>query len=148
MFSRSLEGKKVKEHIICAIGSINSHYFHIIGDGKNQPNNRVLYTNYKDSVIKGGRFPIPNKTRLLTMAQVKIHYFFFDEKDVCHHFFLMKTALFTFLSTIYFHYHYFVSFFFPAVSKPLFLSDGRFEAVPTQPGIRVKRTARVEFFDL
>ena len=34
-----------------------------IGDGKNQPNNRVLYANYKDSVIKGGRFPIPNKTR-------------------------------------------------------------------------------------
>ena len=35
-----------------------------------QPNNRVLYTNYKDSVIKGGRFPIPNKTRLLTMAHI------------------------------------------------------------------------------
>ena len=27
---------------------LNSHYFHIIGDG-HQPNNRVLYTNYKDS---------------------------------------------------------------------------------------------------
>ena len=24
-------------------------HFHIIGDGKNQPNNRVLYANYKDS---------------------------------------------------------------------------------------------------
>ena len=33
----------------CAIGSINSHYFHIIGDGKNQPNSRGLYTHYKDS---------------------------------------------------------------------------------------------------
>ena len=30
-------------------GSINSHYFHIIGDGKNQPNSRGLYTHYKDS---------------------------------------------------------------------------------------------------
>ena len=39
---------------------LNSHYFHIIGDG-HQPNNRVLYTNYKDSVIKGGRSPIPKK---------------------------------------------------------------------------------------
>ena len=29
-------------------GSINSHYFHIIGDG-HQPNSRGLYTYYKDS---------------------------------------------------------------------------------------------------
>ena len=43
----------LQQTIICAIGSINSHYFHIIGDG-HQPNNRVLYTNYKDSYIKGG----------------------------------------------------------------------------------------------
>ena len=43
---------------------LNSHYFHIIGDG-HQPNNRGLYTHYKDSVIKGGRsLSIPNKTRL------------------------------------------------------------------------------------
>ena len=48
-------------------GSINSHYFHIIGDG-HQPNSRGLYTHYKDSVIKGGRSPIPQKRRLLTMA--------------------------------------------------------------------------------
>ena len=41
---------------------LNSHYFHIIGDG-HQPNSRGLYTHYKDSVIKGGRSPIPNKTR-------------------------------------------------------------------------------------
>ena len=27
---------------------LNSHYFHIIGDG-HQPNNRGLYTYYKDS---------------------------------------------------------------------------------------------------
>ena len=31
----------------CAIGSINYHYFHIIGDG-HQPNGRGLYTHYKD----------------------------------------------------------------------------------------------------
>ena len=38
------------EHLkdICAIGSINSHYFHITGDG-HQPNGRGLYTHYKDS---------------------------------------------------------------------------------------------------
>ena len=48
---------------------LNSHYFHIIGDG-HQPNSRGLYTHYKDSVIKGGRSPIPKKTRLLTMAHV------------------------------------------------------------------------------
>ena len=29
-------------------GSINSHYFHTIGDG-HQPNSRGLYTHYKDS---------------------------------------------------------------------------------------------------
>ena len=41
---------------------LNSHYFHIIGDGTHQPNNRVLYTNYyKDSVIKGGRTIHPPK---------------------------------------------------------------------------------------
>ena len=33
--------------------SINSHYFHIIGDG-HQPNSRRLYTHYKDSPEKGG----------------------------------------------------------------------------------------------
>ena len=38
---------------------LNSHYFHIIGDG-HQPNSRGLYTHCKDSVIKGGRSPIPN----------------------------------------------------------------------------------------
>ena len=32
---------------------LNSHYFHIIGDG-HQPNSRGLYTHYKDSVIEGG----------------------------------------------------------------------------------------------
>ena len=29
---------------------LNSHYFHIIGDG-HQPNSRGLYTHYKDSYI-------------------------------------------------------------------------------------------------
>ena len=33
---------------ICAIGSINSHYSHILGDG-HQPNSRSLHTHYKDS---------------------------------------------------------------------------------------------------
>ena len=37
---------------------LNSHHFHIIGDG-HQPNSRGLYTHYKDSVIKGG-MTIPN----------------------------------------------------------------------------------------
>ena len=39
---------------------INSHYFHIIGDG-HQPNSRGLYTHYKDSgfLLKGG-MTIPN----------------------------------------------------------------------------------------
>ena len=37
---------------------LNSHYFHIIGDG-HQPNSRGLYTHCKDFVIKGG-MTIPN----------------------------------------------------------------------------------------
>ena len=32
---------------------LNSHYFDIIGDG-HQPNNRGLYTHYKDSLLKRG----------------------------------------------------------------------------------------------
>ena len=36
---------------------LNSHYFHIIGDG-HQPNSRGLYTHYKDP-IRGG-MTIPN----------------------------------------------------------------------------------------
>ena len=39
------------------------HDFHVIGDG-HQPNSRGLYTHYKDSVIKGGRSPIPNTRSL------------------------------------------------------------------------------------
>ena len=35
------------------LGSINSHYFHIIGDG-HQPNSRRLYTHSKDSPEEGG----------------------------------------------------------------------------------------------
>ena len=35
-----------KEIYMCQ--SLNSHYFHIIGDG-HQPNSRGLYTHYKDS---------------------------------------------------------------------------------------------------
>ena len=37
-----------KNNSSCVPGSINSHYFHIIGDG-HQPNSRGLYTHYKDS---------------------------------------------------------------------------------------------------
>ena len=37
---------------------LNSHYFHIIGDG-HQPNSRGLYTHYKDSPFKGW-MTIPN----------------------------------------------------------------------------------------
>ena len=36
---------------------LNSHYFHIIGDG-HQPNSRGLYTHYKDSLFKVG-WPSP-----------------------------------------------------------------------------------------
>ena len=32
---------------------LNSHYFHIIGDG-HQPSSRGLYTHYKDSLLKVG----------------------------------------------------------------------------------------------
>ena len=49
---------------------LNSHYFHIIGDG-HQPNSRGLYTHYKDSLLKGGRFPIPTIATTLTMAHIK-----------------------------------------------------------------------------
>ena len=30
---------------------LNSHYFHVVGVG-HQPNNRGLYTHYKDSLLK------------------------------------------------------------------------------------------------
>ena len=39
---------------------LNSHYFHIIGDG-HQPNSRGLYTHYKDSLLKVGGLPSPIK---------------------------------------------------------------------------------------
>ena len=39
---------------------LNSHFFHIIGDG-HQPNSRGLYTHYKDSLLKVGGFPSPMK---------------------------------------------------------------------------------------
>ena len=51
---------------------LNSHYFHIIGDG-HQPNSRGLYTHYKDSVIKGGRSRLsPKNATTLTLAHLKI----------------------------------------------------------------------------
>ena len=39
--------------------NLNSHYFHIIGDGKNQPNSRGLYIPIIRIPIKGG-MTIPN----------------------------------------------------------------------------------------
>ena len=44
-----------KEKHMCQ--GLNSHYFHIIGDG-HQPNSRGLYTHYKDSQLKVG-WPSP-----------------------------------------------------------------------------------------
>ena len=52
---------------------LNSHFFHIIGYG-HQPNSRGLYTHYKDSYFSGGIFPIPKKSRLLTMAHMKVEF--------------------------------------------------------------------------
>ena len=46
----------LKQKNKCAIGSINSHYFHI-GDG-HQPNSRGLYTLYKNSPLNVG-WPSP-----------------------------------------------------------------------------------------
>ena len=37
-----------------------------------QPNSRGVYTHYKDSVIKGGIFPIPNILTTLTMAHISV----------------------------------------------------------------------------
>ena len=37
---------------------LNSHYFHIIGDG-HQPNSRGLHIHYKDSLLKVGGLPSP-----------------------------------------------------------------------------------------
>ena len=59
-FWKNDTGLKVQVNFMCARG------------WETQPNNRVLYTNYKDSVIKGEIIPIPNKTRLLTMAHVRL----------------------------------------------------------------------------
>ena len=42
-------------------GSINSHYFHTIGDG-HQPNSRGLYTHYKDSYQRWDDHPQKNAT--------------------------------------------------------------------------------------
>ena len=67
---------------------LNSHDFHIIGDG-HQPNSRGLYTHYKDSVIKGGRSPIPNigsldKTMAHMSAPGEWSCFFYDVFGYLH----------------------------------------------------------------
>ena len=41
------KGEEVVKIHMCQ--GLNSHYFHIIGDG-HQPNSRGLYTHYKDSL--------------------------------------------------------------------------------------------------
>ena len=98
--------------------------------------------------LKVGGFPSPIKRDFWPWHRWKFTIFFLMKRMFATTFFWWKLHYLPF-------YQLFIStitilwvFFFPAVSKPLFLSDGRFEAVPTQPGIRVKRTARVEFFDL
>ena len=48
--------------ISCVPGSINSHYFLIIGDGKHQPNSRGLYTHeIRIPSLKVGGLPSPTK---------------------------------------------------------------------------------------
>ena len=47
---------------------LNSHYFHIVGDG-HQPNNSGLYTHYKDSLLKV-EWPSPIVGSGLTLAQL------------------------------------------------------------------------------
>ena len=53
---------------------LNSHYFHIIGDG-HQPNSRGLYTHYKDSYYSKGGMTIPNI--FFTMAHISLILFVF-----------------------------------------------------------------------
>ena len=48
---------------------LNSHYFHIIGDGKLNPIVGI-YILIIRIPMKGGKTTIPNKTRLLTMAHI------------------------------------------------------------------------------
>ena len=52
-----LENGHVSKILLESVGhmcqGLNSHYFHIIGDG-HQPNCRGLYTQYKDSLLKVG----------------------------------------------------------------------------------------------
>ena len=50
---KSFGGMKIPVFSICAIGSINSHCFHIIGAG-HQPNSRGLNTHYKDCLLRVG----------------------------------------------------------------------------------------------
>ncbi len=50
---------------------LNSHYFHIIGDKLINPIVGVYRAPLQGFLLKGGIFPIPNKTRLLTMAHLE-----------------------------------------------------------------------------
>ena len=52
-------GQIVDEVSVYVPGSINSHYFHTIGDGKNQPNSAGVYIPIIRIPIKGG-MTIPN----------------------------------------------------------------------------------------
>ena len=51
MVEGKLNDSEIYELYMCQ--GLNSHYFHIIGDG-HQPNSRGLYTHYKDSLLKVG----------------------------------------------------------------------------------------------
>ena len=55
---------------------LNSHYFHVIGDG-HQPYSRGLYTHYKDSLLKVGGLPSPIQTIESTLVPYLGQFFFF-----------------------------------------------------------------------
>ena len=61
----------VPSSFMCAIGSINSHYFHIIGDGKLNPIVGFYMLLIRIPSLKVWLFPSPNKRDFcLTMAHV------------------------------------------------------------------------------
>ena len=58
------------QRLVYMCQGLNSHYFHIMGDG-HQPNSRGLYTHYKDSLLKVGGLPSPIQG-VLTLAHMLI----------------------------------------------------------------------------
>ena len=54
------KGSSVEKFRLYMCQGVNSHYFHIIGDKLINPIvGAPIWPHYKDSVIKGWRFPIP-----------------------------------------------------------------------------------------